>query len=179
MNLLKKLWRLQCKIEISISITSLIIILIDSFTKKLHFLNKVSAFYESINASEKNSDIIAFIAITIGIYISVITIISTSRIPASKIILEHKLDKKVISFVFYAIMMNIVEIIFVLFFSCFPYYELIYFALLIIQIIILIKFMIFILLLCKLNVKEIVKEIDAEEKEKEEMYNILCSIRDK
>lgn len=180
MKFLKKLRRLQCKLEITIAAISLGIIVVDIFSgHKSLLITIIADFYNKINADEKNSDLVAFIAITIGIYISIITILSTSRIPASEEILKNHLEVKIINFVFLAVSTNILDIIYILFVPKFVYYELIYFALLIPQITFLIKFMIFILLLCKVNVNAVINEIDSEQSEKERVYNLLCNIRDK
>jgi len=177
--LLKKIKSFPFKLEVLTITVSILYAVIEQISKKSLFsVQNIIKYYEKINASEKNADIISFIAITIGIYISVITIISTSRIPASKQILENNLDNNLIFFIFGAVIMNIIEIMYLLFVPNFKFYVIFYFTLMIIQVTILIKFLCLVLYICKINVNEVVNEIDEDTKNREDLYNILCIIQD-
>ena len=169
---------LHYKTELCIVLFSVISILVDFLSNgKINYVKCFSRFYDYIDASTKNLDLVAFIAISIGIYVSIIMIISTSRMPASKEILKHNLDKKIIEYVFFATAVDVIVIIYILFVPAFEYYKVIYLTLVVLHLAILIKFLIFVLLLCKVNVEEMVKEIDAEKIEQEKFYNILCDIQ--
>lgn len=163
------------KIEVAILLFSAYI----SIFKIQSIINFLEDYYKNINAAANNGEMIAFLTIIIGIYISIITIISTSRIPASRLILENQLEDRIILFVFPAIIMNIIEILYILLAPDFKYYIVFYFSLFCIQIVMLIKFIIFILMICKTNVNEVVKEIDDADAKEKELYALLCSIRDR
>lgn len=168
----------QFKFELIIVSLSVIYVIFESWLDAAFPLNRIEDYFNKIDASEKSADIIAFIAIAIGIYISVITIISTSRIPASKKILENNLEGKLLFFVFVAVSVNMVDILYLLFVPDFKFYVVFYFMLLLIQISILIKFLMMIIYLCKINIEEVVNDIDEQADEKKELFNIISEIRD-
>ena len=146
------------KLEITAIIISIVVVVLKLDNK----LNLKDYF-----TSDRLNGIAAFFAITIGVYIAVVTILATSELAISKNILKKKLDKKLINIIIVGIVENISAAGIAMFIpmNVITRYILSF-----------VKFIILLLLLFKGNLNQMAKDIDSRDRYENEIYNCLNKI---
>lgn len=134
------------------------------------FTNLVDYFTQ-----DRLNGITAFFAITVGIYITVITILGTSRLGISKKMITSNLDKPLISVIMLGMLENLITSGMAIFINLNTKTAYILMVFLIISIISFVKFIIILLMIFKVNMNEMAKEIDNEERYNDE---ILASLKE-
>ena len=87
------------KLELIITILYLIFMIIKSKWSRLNSLINLQEYF----SQDRLNGITAFFAITIGVYITVITILATTEIGISRKMLERRLDKPLIDVIMFGI----------------------------------------------------------------------------
>lgn len=155
------------KLEITAIIISIVVVVLKLDNK----LNLKDYF-----TSDRLNGIAAFFAITIGVYIAVVTILATSEPAISKNILKKKLDKKLINIIIVGIVENISAAGIAMFIPMNVITRYILFVFIIISILSFVKFIILLLLLFKGNLNQMAKDIDSRDRYENEIYNCLNKI---
>lgn len=130
-------------------------------------------------STDRISTIINFSSISIGIYITIISILATTITSISVKYVEKKLDQKIISFVVVGLFTNIILVIYLILIPEFWNYYVVLFVLTLISIESFIKFIVWVILTFKYNMKSIAKDIDSNESFKREILYLLDKISTK
>lgn len=161
-------------IEIILDIISLILILINKIK-----LVDLSNMFDFINVkwiskiSEEGistSNLITFLTITIGIYLSILCIISTSQSNVIKVLLERNKENSLGFTVVGGIIENLIAILFILFTVDFYYKNFILLSIISISVVSFIKFIFILFYFYKISNKETIKSIDQEIKDKNDLF---------
>lgn len=124
--------------------------------------------------------IISAIAIILGIYIAVISIIATSVLGITKDMLEDGKDKELLQIVFSGMMVNTVLVFFCVLFDVTTTWQgILLIALLAIAFVSFVKFMHLMFLIFQANFCQLSKQITNEELEKEEFFTLMKRIEQK
>lgn len=163
------------KTECFVIIISLIVIIL--YYIKFSFVTFLEGNLISYFSQEVKNGITSFFSITVGIYIAVVTIISTSVIGISKAILQRKLDHLLISIIIGGMSEGLVAVGLSVFCTS---KEFIYFWLLatvvIIAIISFVKFIRLLLLIFRKNLEIMARTIDDDENYKNDLLTHIEEI---
>lgn len=130
--------------------------------------------------SSRMSLVISAVAIILGIYIAVISIVATSVLGITKDMLEKRKDKQLLQIIFSGMMVNTFLVFFcVLFDISTAWFGLLLITLLGIAFVSFIKFMCLIFKIFQANFNQQAKSITNEELEKEELITLLKKIEQK
>lgn len=128
-------------------------------------------------AQDRLNGIATFFTITIGVYVAVVTVFAMSEIGISKALLERKLDKALINVIIFGILEDIVTVGMAIFV---PGNKITFYILLfsiVISVISFIKFIILMVIVFKKNMDQMAKNIDAEEKYRNDLLTCLEQIK--
>ena len=171
------LLRLVRNLKIELFATSLYIafyVFKDFIFKK--FPIKLNINLATYLAQDRLNGIAAFFAITIGVYITVITVLATSEIGITKEMLKRKLDKPLIDVIMAGIIENFISVGFSIFIPLNKITRRILIIFLTISIISFVKFIILLTIIFKINIEQTAKIIDDEEKYNNTMLAYVESI---
>lgn len=138
-------------------------IIIYIFRWKIEKIISISKFLEEYFDGDRLSGIADFFAITIGIYIAVITILATSRIGITKEMLIRKLDTSLVNVVIAGMIENLVSVGIAVFVPLNEVTRYVLIAFLTIAVISFVKFIILLILIFKANMSQMARDIDNEE----------------
>ncbi|MFQ7574541.1 MAG: hypothetical protein ACLRLD_03815 [Lachnospira sp.] len=122
---------------------------------------------QSYLTENRMNGIATFFSITIGIYITVITILSTSEISISKEMLKRKLDKPLINVIVAGMVEDFISVGLVVFAPLNSLTSKMVVIFVIISIISFVKFIILLIVIFKENMNQMAKSIDEEEDNKQ------------
>lgn len=125
---------------------------------------------------DRLNGIATFFAITIGVYIAVITVLATSEIGISKEMLKKNLDKPLIDVIIAGMAENFTTVGLAIFIPLNKFTGKILIIILTISIISFVKFIILLIAIFKANMNQMAKEIDAEERYKDSILGYLRTI---
>lgn len=130
--------------------------------------------------SDRVSLIVNAVAIVLGIYIAVVTILATSILGITKNMLEEKKDRQLLHVVFCGMIVNVVIVFYCVLFRADAVWSVfILIVLLIISAISFVKFMHLMFLILQANFDQMAKMLTTEEREKEELLTLLKKIEQK
>jgi len=163
------------KIECAIALISIIVIIL--YLTKFSFITSLEGNLTSYFSQEVKNGISSFFSITVGIYIAVVTIISTSIIGISKAILQRKLDHLLISIIVGGMTEGLVAVGLSVFCTSkgFVYLWLLA-TIVIVAIVSFIKFIKLLLLIFRKNLEIMAKTIDEDEKYKNDLLTHIEDI---
>lgn len=158
------------KTEILVAAFSLLFWLVDSggIIKKVDFPTYFS--------QDRLNGIAAFFAITIGVYITIITVLATSEIGISKEMLKRRLDRPLINVIMVGLAENFISVGFSVFVPMDANTSFMLVVSLIISVISFIKFIILLVIIFKKNMEQMAKVIEEEEMYKSEMLTYVKGI---
>ena len=164
------------KLELIITILYLIFMIIKSKWSRLNSLINLQEYF----SQDRLNGITAFFAITIGVYITVITILATTEIGISRKMLERRLDKPLID----VIMFGIIEDFLTVASATFLLGNIVYDFLplfIILSLISFAKFIYLLMLIFKANMEQMAKAIDEKDRYDDDLLEtiklILMAIR--
>lgn len=131
---------------------------------------------QSYLTENRMNGIATFFSITIGIYITVITILSTSEISISKEMLKRKLDKPLINVIVAGMVEDFISVGLVVFAPLNSLTSKMVVIFVIISIISFVKFIILLIVIFKENMNQMAKSIDEEEDNKQLILTYLREI---
>lgn len=126
--------------------------------------------------SDRLNGIAAFFAITVGVYIAVVTVLATSRIGISKEMLKRNLDSPLINVIIAGIVEDMTAVGLSIFIPLNTKSVHILIAFLIVAIESFAKFIFLLIAIFKANMSEMAREIDEEEKYNDELLYCLNEI---
>lgn len=172
---MKKIWR-EFKLEITLAAASLLFITLD----KIPHINFSCVFkwISNVNNGLNTSDLITFFTITIGIYVSILCIISTSQSTVIRALINHNKEQGLGIVVVGGILENMALILYILLSPCFYYKYFILIISIIISVISFIKFVFILYRFYNISNKEIIKSIDQEEEDKKALFSDLAILKD-
>ena len=139
------------------------------------FLN-LSSYMARYFTSERLNGIATFFSITIGVYIAVITVLATAEIGISAEMLRRKLDKRLINIM----MMGIVEDFIAVTLAVFVPLNVISVKVLVLSIIVagisFVKFIRLLFIIFKVNMEQMVKKLDEDERNQAELLTNISEI---
>lgn len=164
-------------IEIILAIISLILILINKIklidlSNMFNFIN-VKWISKISEEGISTSNLITFLTITIGIYLSILCIISTSQSNVIKVLLERNKEDSLGFTVVGGIIENLIAILFILFTVDFYYKNFILLSIVLISVVSFIKFIFILFYFYKISNNETIKSIDQEIKDKSDLFASL------
>lgn len=125
---------------------------------------------------DRLNGVASFCAITIGVYIAVITIIATSEIGITKPMLEQKLDKGLINVIIAGIIENVVSVVFAIFIPQNDVTSCILIVFIVASIVSFVKFVIMLFFIFKGNMEAMAKVIDENDRYKDDIMTYLDKI---
>lgn len=125
---------------------------------------------------ERLNGIATFFAITIGVYIAVVTVLATSEIGISKEMLRRKLDKPLINIIIAGMVENFISIGLAIFVPLNKFTRYFLGIFLLISLISFVKFIVLLVVIFKENLEQMAKAIDEEECYRNEMLTCLEEI---
>lgn len=170
------------KMEIAIIAISLIAILLNCLTPI-----DISGAFDFINdkwvnnisqEGLKTSDLITFLTIIIGVYLSILSIISTSQSPVIKVLIENNKEHELGHVVFVGIIENLLIIIFIILSPDFYYKNVLLLSMIAISIISFLKFVITLFYFYRISNNETVKSIDQYEYDRKMLFADLTTLKD-
>lgn len=126
---------------------------------------------------ERLNGIAAFFSITVGIYVTIVTILATSRIGISKEILEKNLDKGLINVIIFGMSENLLAVAMSIFIPLNKTGAYILLVLLIVSVISFVKFILLLVIIFKANLNKMARDIDQEEQYSNEMLGTIKEIQ--
>lgn len=156
------------KLEISIVIVYIVICFIKN---KYHLLEMVNL--QSYFTQDRLNGVATFFAITIATYIAVVTILATTEIGISKKMLEKRLDKPLINLIMFGVIENFIAVALSIFM---PSSEIVYELIalfIILSLCSLVKFIILLIIIFKVNMNAMAKSIDDKEKYENDLIGEL------
>ena len=178
---MKDIWR-EFKIEVILAAISLFLIVLN----KLPLLD-ISCIFKFINnkwigiindTGINTSDLITFLTIVIGIYLSILCIIATSQSTVIKALIEEDTEKQLGVVVIGGIIENLILILYILFSVRFYYQYFILLSLTLISVISFLKFIFVLYHFYNISNQETIKNIVQEEKDKNELFTSLAILKD-
>lgn len=127
-------------------------------------------------SQDRLNGIAAFFAITIGVYITIVTVLATSEIGISKEMLKRRLDRPLINVIMVGLTENFVSVGFSVFAPMNVNTSFMLVVSLIISVISFIKFIILLVIIFKKNMEQMAKAIEEEEMYKNEMLTYVKEI---
>ena len=176
-NVMKTIWKNQ-KIELFVLMGAIVfgVVLFLNAEGCNDFSNEIMMAFDDTRLDF----IISSIAIILGIYIAVISIIATSVLGITKDMLEKKMDKQLLQIVFSGMIINVVLVFFCVIFSITIVWQaLIVITLLLISFVSFLKFILLLFLIFQANFNQMSKQITEETLEKEELITLLKKIEQK
>lgn len=161
------------KIEIMVIIV-LLILFIWTYFFPLDFLSEIDLL--SYFEQDRLNGIAAFFAITVGVYVAVITVLATSEIGISKEMLKKKLDEPLIDVIVAGMVEDFVTVGLAIFIPLNIVTGYILVIFLAVSIISFIKFIILLVAIFKANMNQMAKAIDEEEQYKDNILVYLNNI---
>ena len=159
------------KLEIIITILYLIFRIIKS---KCSWLNSLINLREYFSQDRLNC-ITAFFAITIGVYITVITILATTELGISRKMLEKRLDKPLIDVIMFGIIEDFLTVTLAIFLQ--GNFVYIFLPLLImLSLISFAKFIYLLILIFKANMEQMAKAIDEKDRYDDDLLETIKQI---
>ncbi len=153
---------------------SLAIIILNPKTQELHNLLKI--FFINYVTENRISLITSVVAIFIGIYSTILIVISTSKMSITELLLKSKMDTQILAIIGFGIAQNFLLVILGVFIPMQKWIFLeMYLCLLCIAMISFSKFILLLYRIFKLNVASMVRELD---KEKDEQIELMTKIED-
>ena len=158
-----------------------IIMLISAFV--IYFLQ--TSFFNSICIDEfllkylvqdRLNGIATFFAITIGVYVTIITVLATSELGISKEMLKKRLDSSLIDIVIIGILEDLCSIIFAMFIPLNAITRYLLFIFLVVAITSFIKFIFILIYIFKGNMEHMAKIMDDEDQYRENIITFLYEI---
>lgn len=174
---MKNIWR-EFKTEVILAAISLFLIVLN----KLPLLD-ISCIFKFINnkwigTGINTSDLITFLTIVIGIYLSILCIIATSQSTVIKALIEEDTEKQLGVVVIGGIIENLILILYILFSVRFYYQYFILLSLTLISVISFLKFIFVLYHFYSISNQETIKNIVQEEKDKNELFTSLAILKD-
>ena len=158
------------KIEIAI----IFIAFICYFVKKYTLINtQISVNLSQYFSQDRLNGIATFFAITIGVYIAVITVLATAEIGISKELLKRRLDKPLINVIIAGMVENFISVGLAIFIPQNSLTQYILGVSLVVSIVSFIKFIILLVIIFKNNMEQMAKEIDNEDYYRNAMITYL------
>lgn len=156
------------RIEIISIILTAVILLCDIFN--------LSSYMAGYFTNERLNGIATFFSITIGVYIAVITVLATAEIGISAEMLRRQLDKRLINIM----MMGIIEDFVAVTLAVFVPLNEISIKVLVLSMVVagisFIKFIRLLFIIFKVNMEQMVKKIDEDERNKNELMTNISEI---
>lgn len=163
------------KIEIVTVFLYLVAYLFYCFSKEKN-INILNIDFSSYFSQDRLNGIAAFFAITIGVYVAVITVLATSEIGISKEMLKRRLDVPMINVIIVGMVENFISAGLSIFSPMNKYVRFILLIFITISIISFIKFIFLLVAIFKSNMNQMAKAIDEEEKYKDEILTYMNGI---
>ncbi len=158
--------------DIRIEIISIILIAVILMWDFLDLFSYMSGYF----TSERLNGIATFFSITIGVYITVITVLATAEMGISAEMLRRQLDKRLINIM----MMGIVEDFIAVSLAVFVPLNVISVKLLVLSIIMagisFVKFIRLLFIIFKVNMEQMVKKLDEDERNQAELLTNISEI---
>lgn len=172
------LWRYNGKLEITIILLTLIVIILWYGYEPAHnamgpVLQKIGKYF----SEGRLSNLTAFFAITIGVYIAVISVLATSAIGFSSTLLEQKLDKALLFVTKIACWENVFAVLIGAFCPIkAPLWCMLYLGVLSVSVISFVKFLNIMFLVFQGNMQKMAEEIDRKTLDRNEVLLRLDNI---
>ena len=152
------------KLELIVIVFYIAILLVMNGIDDLPYITRTFVIFLS---PERIANFISFFGIIIGIYVTVWVVLATSVSKFNKELLKEKIDKKL----FFVIIIGLIESSLVILFCIFAHPNLVFYTEILMLFIALslisfCKFICTLMMITKLNIRYIVKELDENEKEK-------------
>ena len=145
----------------------------------LNFLSNIDLF--SYLSQDRLNGIAAFFAITIGVYIAVITVLATAEIGITKEMLKKKLDRPLLDVMIVAMIEDFIAVGLAVFIPLNTITRYVLIIFLSTSIISFLKFTVLLVVIFKANMNQMARDIDAEEQFKDSILaylnNISCYCR--
>ena len=145
----------------------------------LNFLSNIDLF--SYLSQDRMNGIAAFFAITIGVYIAVITVLATAEIGITKEMLKKKLDRPLIDVMIVGMIEDFIAVGLAVFIPLNTITRYVLIIFLSTSIISFLKFTVLLVVIFKANMNQMARDIDAEEQFKDSILaylnNISCYCR--
>lgn len=151
----------ELKLEVAFAIIFIAGYIVMRFLPNAEYLN---VFLENYFTSERLGIISDFFAITVGIYIAVITVLATAQLGISKEMLKRNLDKRLITVMVIGMMENIIAVGLSTFAVLNYTVRYILMGVIFIGIISFVKFIILLVRIFKANMNQMARCIDEEER---------------
>ena len=156
-------------LEILVFSVGLLISIIVLLCRNIELKTNIASFFDDYLTDGRVSIVISLMAIFIGIYITILTIISTSKISISELLLRNKMDRQL----FTVVKIGMIEdflLIFLGFISLDNYiFRMIFLLLFFVAITSFAKFVILIYRMFALNINCMIGDIDSYNKGKDEL----------
>lgn len=161
------------KIEISVAMFMIVMYFFKDFLPKQIVPSiDLSAYF----SSDRLNGIATFFAITIGIYVTVIMVLATSRIGISRGMLKSNLDKRLINVMIVGMIENFISTGLAIFIPMSGKTRYILTTFLIMSIVSFVKFIALLVVIFSVNLNEMAKEMDDEEKYQDDMLTYVEGI---
>ena len=178
---MKDIWR-EFKAEVILAAISLFLIVLNDLQ-----LLDISCIFKFINndwvgiindTGINTSDLITFLTIVIGIYLSILCIVATSQSTVIKALIKEETEKQLGVVIIGGIIENMILILYILFSVRFYYQYFILLSLTLISVISFLKFIFILYHFYNISNQETIKNIVQEEKDKNELFTTLTILKD-
>lgn len=150
--------------NLKIEITIVFIAIICYFVKKYALINvQIAINLSQYFSQDRLNSIAAFFAITIGVYIAVITVLATAEIGISKELLRRRLDKPLINVMIAGMAENFISVGLAIFIPLNFLTQYILGVSLVVSAVSFVKFIMLLVIIFKNNMEQMAKEIDNED----------------
>ncbi len=136
----------------------------------------IDIFLESYLTPDRLNGVASFFAITIGVYIAVITILATSEISISRELLVRKLDRRIINVVMVGMSENLLSAGCAIFIPLNKISRRMILAFIVLSIISFVKFIVLLLKIFVENMNQMAKTIDEKERYDNDMMTYIKEI---
>lgn len=173
MKSIKDTFLYNLKIEI---VTVMVLLILGIWKKYFPLKNSPNIELLSYFTQERLNGIATFFAITIGIYIAVITVLATSEISISREMLKRNLDKPLIDIIIAGIVEDLTTVGLAIFIPLNVSIGYVLMIFLFISVISFAKFIVLLVVIFKANMNQMAKAIDEEETYKDSILTYLDTI---